>query len=157
MIRAIYRWEVQPGAEETFITAWSHGTRAIRTWIKGAYGSVLIRNRQRPSEFIAVARWESLEDWQAFSIEDLLQLDSEAFERMAAVSTLVSTEVGEEVADLVIADAAPSLALAAAGGPSDGLQADATTANHQHFWRLYPGLLEACNSRPCVGLVGRDD
>lgn len=30
MIRAIYRWEVQPGAEETFIDAWSRGTEVIR-------------------------------------------------------------------------------------------------------------------------------
>jgi heme-degrading monooxygenase HmoA len=99
MIRAIYRWQVKPGEEDTFVTAWSQGTRAIRARIKGAQGSLLLRNSREPSEFIAVARWDSLEDWQAFAKGEMS--DVEAFERMTAVSTLVSTEVGDEIQDLV--------------------------------------------------------
>ena len=36
MIRVIYRWEVQPGAEEAFVDAWSRGTEVIRGHIKRA-------------------------------------------------------------------------------------------------------------------------
>jgi heme-degrading monooxygenase HmoA len=99
MIRAIYRWQVQPGEEDTFVAAWSQGTRAIRARIKGAQGSLLLRNHRKPSEFIAVARWDSLEDWQAFAAAEMP--DVEASARMAAVSTLVSIEVGDELQDLV--------------------------------------------------------
>ena len=38
MIRAIYRWQVQPGTEDAFVQAWMWGTRAIRTKVKGARG-----------------------------------------------------------------------------------------------------------------------
>jgi heme-degrading monooxygenase HmoA len=152
MIRAIYRWHVQPGAEDTFIAAWNHGTRAIRARIRGAQGSVLIRNHSQPREFIAVARWDSLEDWQAFSIADLIELDAEAFKRMSAVSTLVSTEVGEEVADLVQETTEPSVSWT----PDDD-HAYAAMYNHGTFMRPYPGLLEVWHPRPYVGLVGGRD
>jgi heme-degrading monooxygenase HmoA len=99
MIRAIYRWSVRPGKEDTFVAAWSEGTQWIRTQIRGAQGSLLLRNHSKPMEFIAVARWDSLADWQAFSRAGLP--DVGAFHRLAAVSTLVSTEVGEEILDLV--------------------------------------------------------
>jgi heme-degrading monooxygenase HmoA len=99
MIRAIYRWHVQPGEEDTFVLAWMQGTQAIRDKVKGAQGSVLLRSHHQPSEFIAVARWESLEDWQAFAHAQMP--DAEASERLAAVSTLVSTEVGDELLNLV--------------------------------------------------------
>jgi hypothetical protein len=79
--------------------AWVDGTQWIRTQIKGAQGSVLLRNHSKPMEFIAVARWESLPDWQAFSSAGLP--DVGAFRHLAAVSTLVSTEIGEEILDLV--------------------------------------------------------
>ena len=103
MIRAIYRWQVKSGEEHTFVSAWSRGTQAIRAKVKGAQGSVLLRNHCRPSEFIAIARWDSLEDWQAFS--PAAMPDVEAFARLEAVSTLVSTEVGDEIQDLVDPDA----------------------------------------------------
>jgi heme-degrading monooxygenase HmoA len=99
VIRAIYRWHVQPGKEDTFVAAWMQGTQAIRDTIKGAQGSVLLRSHHQPAEFIAVARWESLEDWQAFGHAQIPA--PEAFERLSAVSTLVSTEVGDEILDLV--------------------------------------------------------
>jgi len=152
MIRAIYRWQVKPGEEDTFIAAWSRGTHAMRARIRGAQGSVLMRNHHQPSEFIAVARWESLEDWQAFSIADLRELDVEAFQRMSAVSTLVSTEVGEEIEDLVVEAAEPSCSIS-----SDGLPLYATTSNYSTVMQPNPGLLEVWHPRPCVGLVGGRD
>jgi heme-degrading monooxygenase HmoA len=93
MIHAIYRWHVQPGEEDIFVFAWSRGTQAIRTKVK------LLRNHCKPSEFIAIASWDSLEDWQAFSRAEAP--DAEAFEHLSAVSTLVSMEVGDEIRDLV--------------------------------------------------------
>lgn len=102
MIRAIYRWQVQPGTEEAFVQAWMRGTQAIRAKVKGAQGSRLLRNRREPSQFVAVARWDSFEAWQAFSSDQAP--DPEAFARMSAVSTLVSTEVFDEVQDLVFED-----------------------------------------------------
>jgi heme-degrading monooxygenase HmoA len=152
MIRVIYRWQVQPGEEDTFIAAWNRGTRVIRAKIKGALGSVLLRNHQQPEEFMAVARWESLEDWQAFSIADLLELDAAAFERLSAVSTLVSTDVGEEVADLAWEDDESSLPV-----NLDGVHSYATTCNSNTFMRPYPGLLEVWHPRPYLGLVGGGD
>jgi hypothetical protein len=110
----------------------------------------LIRSHSQPAEFIAVARWETLEDWQAFSILDLLTLDVEAFQRLSAVSRLISTEVGEEIEDLIEA-AEPAVSLA-----SDSLHMYATTDSHDAFMRPYPGLLEVSHTRPCVGLVGGD-
>jgi hypothetical protein len=69
MIRAIYRWRVKPGEEEKFIRAWTQGTGAIRAQVKGAGGSLLMRRRHDLSEFMALAYWNSIEDWQAFAAE----------------------------------------------------------------------------------------
>ena len=59
----IYRWQVTPGQEEAFVAAWIQGTRVIRGQIKAAQGSVLLRNRGNPSEFIAIAQWDNFEAW----------------------------------------------------------------------------------------------
>ena len=68
MIRAIYRWHIQPGKEEAFVSAWMEGTQCIRAHVRGAHGSLLLRNHGNPLEFIAIARWESLHDWQTLPI-----------------------------------------------------------------------------------------
>jgi heme-degrading monooxygenase HmoA len=102
MIRAIYRWEVQPGAEEAFVAAWTQGTEVIRGRVKGAHGSVLLRNRNKPSEFIAIARWESFADWQAFS--DAKPPAPQAFQCVEEISTFVSAEVCDELYDLAFED-----------------------------------------------------
>jgi heme-degrading monooxygenase HmoA len=99
MIRAIYRWQVQPGQEDAFVAAWSRGTQAIRGQIKGAQGSMLLRSHEQPTEFIAIAQWDSLEDWQNFSKASLP--DDQAAQRLSAVSSLVSTEICDEIQDLV--------------------------------------------------------
>jgi heme-degrading monooxygenase HmoA len=99
MIRAIYRWQVTPGQEEAFVAAWTQGTRVIRGQIKAAQGSVLLRNRENPSEFIAIAQWDNFEAWQAFS--DAETPAPQAFRLASEVSTLVSTEVCDEIQDLV--------------------------------------------------------
>src|SRR5262245_63807932 len=70
MVRAIYRWSVKSGEEEKFIQAWTQGTAAIRAKVIGAGGSLLMRSRHDRSEFMALACWNSIEDWQAFAAEN---------------------------------------------------------------------------------------
>ncbi|MGE3540438.1 MAG: antibiotic biosynthesis monooxygenase [Candidatus Tectimicrobiota bacterium] len=121
MIHVIYRWRVQAGQEATFAAAWTRGTDAIRQLIKGAQGSLLVRSQQQPTEFIAIAQWESLADWQAFSRGSLP--DDEALQRLSAVSTMLSTEVCEEVYDLVSAEAD-----SATGHPVESARSDMAMA-----------------------------
>src|SRR5262245_51164292 len=101
MLRVIYRWRVKAGEEDVFIRAWTQGTVAIRTLVKGAGGSLLMRSRCDPSEFMALACWTSYEDWQAFAAHTSAPPAPEAFQAMAAVSEHLSTELLEEVADLL--------------------------------------------------------
>ena len=102
MIRAIYRWRVKSGEEEKFIQAWMQGTAAIRAKVIGAGGSLLMRSRHDRTEFMALACWNSIEDWQAFAADnDSAPPDPEAFRAMGAVCEHISTEILEEVADLL--------------------------------------------------------
>ena len=98
MIQVIYRWRVKEGEEQAFTRAWSQGTRAIRASFKGAYGSVLLRSRRRPSEYVGIATWERLEDVQAFWNSD--SPAPEAFRVVSAVSTFLSREICDEIQDL---------------------------------------------------------
>lgn len=102
MIRAIYRWRVKSGEEEQFIQAWKQGTAAIRSKIVGAGGSLLMRSHHDRTEFTALACWNSIEDWQAFTADNnSAPPDPEAFRIMSVVSKHISTEILEEVADLL--------------------------------------------------------
>ena len=98
-MRALYRWRVKPGEEETFTRAWAQATRTIRSKVKGARGSMLLRSLRDPSEFIATARWDSFQDWQAFTQSD--PADPEASRVMSGASQMLSAEVFDEVADLL--------------------------------------------------------
>ena len=98
-MRAVYRWRVKPGDEETFTKAWAQATKTIRSKVKGARGSMLLRSRRDPAEFMATARWDSFEDWQAFTQSD--PADPEAFRAMSAASQMLSADVFDEVEDLL--------------------------------------------------------
>ncbi len=98
-MRALYRWRVKPREEETFTKAWARATKTIRSKVKGARGSMLLRSRRDPSEFIATARWDSFQDWQAFMQSD--PADPEAFRVMSAAGQMLSAEVFDEVEDLL--------------------------------------------------------
>lgn len=98
MVRVVYRWKVQAGEEEIFVRAWTRGTRAIRDTVKGARGSLLLRNQNDPSEYIGIARWDTIEDCRAFWESE--PPDAEAFEVASAVSTLLSRTIYDEVLDL---------------------------------------------------------
>ena len=101
MLRVVYRWRVKAGEEDVFIQAWTQGTAAIRAQVKGAGGSLLMRSRGDPFEFMALACWTSFEDWQAFAATEGIPPDPEAFRAMVAVSEHLSTELLEEVTDLL--------------------------------------------------------
>jgi heme-degrading monooxygenase HmoA len=98
MIRVMYRWKVSPRQEHVFAQAWTQGTKIIRSTVKGARGSLLLQSRKKPREFVAIARWASVEDWRAFRRGGLPDLDS--FRTAAAVSQLQAVELLREVRDL---------------------------------------------------------
>jgi len=98
MIRVVYRWKVKPGQEDVFAKAWAQGTKVIRATVKGARGSLLLHSQKNPSEFMAVARWDSLEDWRTFRRGERPNLES--FRTAATVSELQSVEPFSEVRDL---------------------------------------------------------
>lgn len=98
-MRAVYRWRVEPGQEDAFTAAWARATKAIRANVKGARGSMLLRSRRDPAEFIATARWDGFEDWRAFMQSE--PADPEAFRVMSEAGRMLSAEVFDEVADLL--------------------------------------------------------
>ncbi len=98
-MRVLYRWRLKPGEEDAFAGAWAQATKTIRSKVKGARGSMLLRSRRDPSEFIASARWDSFQDWQAFMQSD--PADPEAFRVMSAAGQMLSAEVFDEVEDLL--------------------------------------------------------
>ena len=98
MIRVMYRWTVTPGQEHVFAQAWTQGTKIIRSTVKGARGSLLLQSRKNPCEFVAIARWSSVEDWRAFRRGGPPNLAS--FRTAAAVSQLQAIEPLREVRDL---------------------------------------------------------
>jgi len=99
MIRVIYRWKIKSGQEDSFVKAWARTTQAIRVKMKGARGSVLLRSRLDPGEFVAVARWEGFEDWQAFRLGN--PPDPEASRAMSLAGNLLSIEIFDEIQDLL--------------------------------------------------------
>jgi heme-degrading monooxygenase HmoA len=103
MIRVMYRWKVNPGQEDVFAKAWTQGTKVIRATVKGARGSLLLKSRQNPCEFVAIARWTSVEDWRAFRRGERPNLES--FRTAAAVSQLQAVEPLSEVRDLRVLNA----------------------------------------------------
>lgn len=98
-MRAVYRWRVTAGQEDAFAAAWASATRTIAASVKGARGSMLLRSRRDPSEFIATARWDSFGDWQAFMNGE--PADPEAFRLMSSTGQMLSSETFDEVEDLL--------------------------------------------------------
>ena len=98
MIRILYRWKVTSGQENVFAKAWTQGTKVIRATVKGARGSLLLQSRKNPCEFVAIARWTSVDDWRAFRRGEPPNL--ELFRTAAAVSQLQVVEPLSEVRDL---------------------------------------------------------
>ena len=95
MVRIIYRWRVPKADESTFKSAWAKATTAIRDSTAGARGSVLLQSHQDRSEFITIARWDKLEDWQAFW-DDSTRTEMQI---MHSLAKQLSAEAYEELED----------------------------------------------------------
>ena len=94
MIRVIYRWKVQSGTESDFISWWHEGTMSIRRSHEGAMGSTLLRSREAPTAFVAVARWKSH--------EHLARFRRTAGALRFPGATLETIEILEEIDDLTV-------------------------------------------------------
>jgi heme-degrading monooxygenase HmoA len=60
-------WNVKPGEEDAFITAWRNMATATASEYPGA-SAVLLRDKETPNLFLSVGPWDSLaqiEDWRA--------------------------------------------------------------------------------------------
>ena len=95
MIRVIYRWEVQPGDFEEFRHAWRATTNHIHASVEGALGSFMLRGRDGDTEVLTVARWKSLESWQAFWGDR----NPAQMQGMRSLGKRVSVEVYDEIED----------------------------------------------------------
>lgn len=66
MIRVIYRWRVDPADFEQFESIWRVTTNRIHESVPGALGSFMLRSCTDESEVLTVAKWDSMQAWQAF-------------------------------------------------------------------------------------------
>lgn len=113
MIRIMSRWTLKPGHEQGFAQAWTQGAKIIRSTVKGPRGCLLLQSRQNPCAFVAIARWVSVEDWQAFRRGGPPNLES--FRTAAAVSQLQAVEPLSEVRDLRVLAASETGGLQVSG------------------------------------------
>jgi heme-degrading monooxygenase HmoA/ketosteroid isomerase-like protein len=97
-IRVLYRLRVKAEHEERFQDAWKRVTEAALRRAPGARGSLLARTRETSDVFLAVARWESHEQWRAYRQGPAL--DAAAVADLNGTSELISHEVIDEVADI---------------------------------------------------------
>ena len=94
MIRVIYRWRVAAGQRAAFGTWWHDGTVRIRTDFQGALGSTLCWPVDDDAHVVAIARWNSQADLEAFWSNP----GSTPFDG----AELVSVQVLEEIDDLTL-------------------------------------------------------
>lgn len=96
-ILAISRWRIRSNAESDFLNAWTTLTAIARDRVTSAGGNLLMRYSDRPLEYVAIARWQSLEDWQRFWKNP--PVDSQTLLTLYGTSHLLSHEVMQARAD----------------------------------------------------------
>ncbi len=97
-ILVVYELRVASGEEERFQRAWQRVTQAAVRAAAGARGSSLTRSPEKPDTFVAIARWQSEEQWRAYRSGPAL--DAAAVADLNACSSLVSVRVLDEVLDV---------------------------------------------------------
>ena len=94
MIRVLYRWRVETSRRPAFATWWHDGTLRIRSAHPGALGSTLMAPSTDDAQMVAIARWRSRQDLEAFWAEP----GGSPFE----AAELQSVEVFDELDDLTV-------------------------------------------------------
>ncbi len=104
MIRVLYSYQVKAGQEKEFTDAWTRVTRTIKTTCKGARGSLLTRDYNDHQQFVAMARWETAQDFKKF--HDVGLAGSAAQKALNATLEMpVAMQIVEELDDLTVYDA----------------------------------------------------
>jgi heme-degrading monooxygenase HmoA len=104
VIRVLYRWRVEPDRRPDFVTWWHEGTLRIRSSRHGAMGSTLLHPVADDASMVAIARWQSRQDLEAF-------WDNPGGSAFPG-AVLESAEIFDETDDLTV-EGSPSL------GPTD--------------------------------------
>ena len=93
MIRVIYRWQVAKDNLAQFQQEWSVATNKIHDTVPGALGSFMLQGAD--DEILTIAKWESLESWQAFwGMANPVEM-----ENMQQLGTRLSVTAYDELAD----------------------------------------------------------
>lgn len=98
MIRIIYEWQVEPDNIAAFRETWQHTTTTIHQSVTGARGSFLLQKLGEPGRILTIARWDSLEHWQAF----WQSKNPQAMQGLRALGTLISFTPFDEFADYTV-------------------------------------------------------
>ncbi len=98
MIQVIYRWQVPEENQAAFLAAWEQTTKSIRQSTAGARGSFCIVSVDTPTEILTVAKWDKLEQWQAFIADARLT----SMREMHELGTRVSSTAYEQKGDFTV-------------------------------------------------------
>jgi heme-degrading monooxygenase HmoA len=103
MIRVLYSYQVKAGQEKDFTDAWARVTRTIKTTARGSRGSMITRDINDRQQFIAVQRWETLDDFKRFHNVGLAgSLAQKSLD--ATLEMPVAMQIVEELTDLTVYD-----------------------------------------------------
>lgn len=98
VIRVIYEWQVDSRNIDAFREAWQKTTTMIHESVPGARGSFLLQEEGNAGRILTVARWDSLEDWQAFWKSE----DPPEMLQMRELGKRISVKAYQEFADCTV-------------------------------------------------------
>ncbi len=98
MIRVIYEWQVKAEDISAFHEAWTQTTTRVHQSVKGARGSFLVQEVGNSGKILTIARWDSLEDWQAFWKSE----NPQEMLKMRDLGTRISVTAYDEFADYTV-------------------------------------------------------
>ena len=95
MIRVIYEWSVPKENFAEFEKVWMQTTNNIHETVNGALGSFMLKSHEEPTKVLTIAKWDSLESWQAFWGNQ----NPEAMQTMRTLGERINAHAYEERAD----------------------------------------------------------